>query len=98
MIGLTPNMAKALAAIRRLSSAGVAPSFDEIQAELGLGSKSGVHRLIHDLRERGAITFRPGQARSIRVLDDLEGLERHTSEHLRAIRARIDEILRGRAS
>lgn len=96
MIGLTSQQARCLGAIRKLSRGGVSPSYDDLKGELGLSSKGNVHRLVTDLKARGAITFKPGHARSIRILDDLEGLERHTTSHLVAMRALIDDILRGR--
>ena len=39
----------------RLNTTGVAPSFDEMKEALGLKSKSGIHRLISGLEERGFI-------------------------------------------
>ncbi len=47
---------------------GHAPSYDEMRAALGLASKSGVHRLVHALEERGAISVRQHRARAIEVL------------------------------
>lgn len=44
---------------------GVAPSFDEMKDHLGLQSKSGVHRLITALEERGVIRRLPHRARAI---------------------------------
>src|SRR4029078_13182608 len=41
--------------IRRLASNGIAPSFDERKDALNLRSKSGIHRLISGLEERGFI-------------------------------------------
>ncbi|HWK65370.1 MAG TPA: MarR family transcriptional regulator [Rhizobiaceae bacterium] len=46
----------------------VAPTFSEIADGIGLGSKSGVNRIINALAERGYITHMPGRARSIVVL------------------------------
>lgn len=46
------------------------PSFDEMRAALGLRSKSGVHRLVTGLRERGFIRSLPNRARCIEVLPD----------------------------
>jgi repressor LexA len=43
----------------------VAPSYDEIKDALGLASKSGVHRLVHGLKERGAIFMLDGRTRSM---------------------------------
>ncbi|MEQ8194414.1 MAG: repressor LexA, partial [Rhodospirillales bacterium] len=38
---------------RRIKQTGVSPSFDEMKQALGLRSKSGIHRLISGLEERG---------------------------------------------
>ncbi|HBU61508.1 MAG TPA: repressor LexA, partial [Oceanicaulis sp.] len=40
---------------KRLSEDGVSPSFDEMKEALNLASKSGVHRLVSALEERGFI-------------------------------------------
>ena len=42
-----------------------APSFEEIQAHLGLASKSGVHRLVTSVVERGWLVRLPNKARSL---------------------------------
>jgi repressor LexA len=47
---------------------GIAPSFDEMKDELGLRSKSGIHRLITGLEERGFIRRLAHRARAIEVL------------------------------
>jgi len=52
----------------RLSSGGVSPSFDEMKDALGLKSKSGVHRLINALEERGFIRRMANRARALEVL------------------------------
>ena len=46
----------------------LSPSFDEMRAALGLASKSGVHRLISALEERGYIRRLPNRARAIEIL------------------------------
>jgi repressor LexA len=53
---------------KRLSSDGVSPSFDEMKEALGLASKSGVHRLVSALEERGFIRRLPHRARALEVL------------------------------
>src|ERR1700754_4038131 len=53
---------------QRLSEAGVSPSFDEMKEALGLRSKSGIHRLISGLEERGFIRRLPHRARALEVL------------------------------
>ncbi len=52
----------------RLREAGVPPSFDEMKEALDLKSKSGVHRLILALEERGFIRRLPNRARALEVL------------------------------
>ena len=52
----------------RLKEAGVPPSFDEMKDALDLRSKSGIHRLIKALEERGFIKRLPNRARAIEVI------------------------------
>ncbi|MFO1034786.1 MAG: transcriptional repressor LexA [Hyphomicrobiales bacterium] len=53
---------------RRLKEEGVPPSFEEMKDALDLQSKSGVHRLIVALEERGFIRRMPNRARALEVL------------------------------
>ena len=52
----------------RLSEAGVSPSFEEMKEALDLKSKSGVHRLISALEERGFIKRLANRARALEVV------------------------------
>jgi repressor LexA len=52
----------------RLSRDGVSPSFDEMKEALGLKSKSGIHRLITGLEERGFIRRLAHRARALEVV------------------------------
>jgi repressor LexA len=52
----------------RLQETGVPPSFDEMKEALNLQSKSGVHRLIIALEERGFIRRLPHRARAIEIV------------------------------
>ena len=52
----------------RLNATGVATSFDEMKEALGLKSKSGIHRLISGLEERGFIRRLAHRARALEVL------------------------------
>jgi repressor LexA len=52
----------------RLKEAGVPPSFDEMKDALDLRSKSGIHRLIKALEERGFIRRLPNRARAVEVV------------------------------
>jgi repressor LexA len=47
---------------------GVAPTYDDMARAMGLKSKSGIHRLIHALIERGFVRTLPAHARAIEVL------------------------------
>ena len=61
---------------KELRKKGVSPSFDEMKDALGLKSKSGIHRLITGLEERGFIRRLPHRARAIEVLrlpDNMDG-------------------------
>lgn len=53
---------------QRLGETGVSPSFEEMKEALDLKSKSGVHRLISALEERGFIRRLPNRARALEVL------------------------------
>src|SRR5881398_41838 len=52
----------------RLDQGGISPSFDEMREALDLKSKSGVHRLISALEERGFIRRLPNRARALEVM------------------------------
>ncbi|MBI1366994.1 MAG: transcriptional repressor LexA [Alphaproteobacteria bacterium] len=52
----------------RIKETGVSPSFDEMKEALDLRSKSGIHRLITALEERGFIRRLPHRARALEVL------------------------------
>lgn len=53
---------------RRLNDTGVSPSFDEMKEALALKSKSGIHRLITSLEERGFLRRLAHKARALQVL------------------------------
>lgn len=56
----------------RLEETGISPSFEEMKEALELKSKSGVHRLISALEERGFIRRLPNRARALEVLKQPE--------------------------
>ena len=58
---------------KRIKAVGVPPSYDEMKDSLGLASKSGIHRLITALEERGFLRRLPNKARAIEVLKLPEG-------------------------
>lgn len=69
-MGLTKAQAELLRFIDQHISAndGIPPSFEEMKEAIGLKSKSGVHRLITALEERGKIARMPNRARAIEVV------------------------------
>ena len=52
----------------RIKESGVSPSFDEMKEALDLASKSGIHRLITALEERGFLRRLPHRARALEVI------------------------------
>ena len=53
---------------KRLRSSGISPSYEEMKESLNLKSKSGIHRLISALEERGFIRRLPHKARALEVI------------------------------
>ena len=53
---------------KKLRSSGVSPSYEEMKNSLNLKSKSGIHRLISALEERGFIRRLPHKARALEVI------------------------------
>lgn len=99
MSGITRQMADCLTVIDEMTVDGVPPSYAEIQAALGVSSKSRVFLLVRALEDRGHIRRIPDRARSIEIIhrapDDLTS--RLTSELLQ-MRKRIDAELTARAT
>ncbi|PID35518.1 MAG: repressor LexA [Rhodobacterales bacterium] len=60
---------------KRMQRDGVPPSFDEMKTALNLRSKSGIHRLITALEERGFIRKLPHRARAIEIVRLPEALD-----------------------
>ena len=66
--GLTKRQRDLLLFIRGyVSKTGYPPSYDEMKDALGLASKSGVHRMVLALEERGYIDRIPDRARAIQL-------------------------------
>ncbi|MCD1642534.1 transcriptional repressor LexA [Aurantimonas coralicida] len=59
----------------RVRETGVPPSFDEMKDALDLRSKSGIHRLITALEERGFIRRLPNRARALEILKLPESIQ-----------------------
>ena len=53
---------------KKLRASGVSPSYEEMKMSLNLKSKSGIHRLISALEERGFIRRLPHKARALEVI------------------------------
>lgn len=68
--GLTVKQADLLSFIRERAADGETPSFEEMKGALGLKSKSGIHRLIEALEERGYIVRAINRARAIVLVDN----------------------------
>lgn len=97
MMGLTIQQSATLHFIERyVAERDLAPTFEEIREHLGLASKSGVHRLLTGLEERGRVTWRRNTRRSIRLLNPDESLAQKSIEELRAELAAIQSELRRR--
>ncbi len=78
---LTRKQKELLLLIRdRVAADSVPPSFDEMKEALGLKSKSGIHRLISGLEERGFIKRLPHRARALEIVKLPEGFEAKTAK------------------
>ncbi|MBV8061626.1 MAG: transcriptional repressor LexA [Alphaproteobacteria bacterium] len=85
---LTRKQKDLLVLIRNhLDKDGVPPSFDEMKEALGLRSKSGIHRLITGLEERGFIKRLPHRARALEILKLPDGLDTGKKASSRAVPA-----------
>jgi repressor LexA len=80
---------------RRLEEGGVSPSFDEMKEALSLKSKSGIHRLITALEERGFIRRLPHRARALEVLKLPEGAGVAAADPAPAIRGFSPNVIPG---
>lgn len=79
--GLTKRQAELLSFIEGRLEEGSCPSFEEMREAAGLASKSGVHRLVTALVERGHLVRLPGRARALAIPG--EAGEAHSSKLLR---------------
>lgn len=73
----------------KMKDSDVAPSFDEMRVALGLKSKSGIHRLISALVERGYLERLPHRARALQVKRLPKELEEQTSQNTAPLSAAI---------
>ena len=84
----------------RLAKDGISPSFDEMKDALRLKSKSGIHRLISGLEERGFIRRLPNRARALEVVrlpeamgQKISGVVRKTAEGISAASQKIGQAV-----
>lgn len=68
----------------KMAEGDLAPSFDEMKEALGLKSKSGVHRLIEALVERGFLERLPNRARALNIRKLPEGYTPKAADHSEA--------------
>jgi SOS-response transcriptional repressor LexA len=69
MIGLTKRQADLLAFLTEYDAEhGISPKFEEMRLRLGIASKSGVHRLLGQLEERGHIRRLHHRHRAIEII------------------------------
>ncbi|HSR56482.1 MAG TPA: transcriptional repressor LexA, partial [Alphaproteobacteria bacterium] len=82
-----------------LGQNGVSPSFDEMKDALGLKSKSGIHRLITGLEERGFVRRLPHRARALEILrlPDSTASDTPASFDANVIKAEFNSAPRGAA-
>lgn len=72
MMGLTVRQAEVVAFVQdRIGRNGIAPSYEEIAAKLGVRSRGNVNRLVNELVERGALVRLPGKAKSLALPESI---------------------------
>jgi repressor LexA len=83
----------------RLRESGIPPSFDEMKDALQLASKSGIHRLITALEERGFIRRLPNRARALEILklpenmnDDTKGKKKFSPSVIEGTLGKKEEL------
>jgi repressor LexA len=92
---LTPKQYELLTYIdRHLKQTGFSPSFEDMKEALQLRSKSGIHRLILALEERGFISRRPNRARALEVLRLPENAAARTSAE-ESVQSFSPNVIRG---
>jgi repressor LexA len=67
--------------IKSIKTNKVSPSYEEMKVALGLNSKSGIHRLVTALEERGFIIRLHNKARAIKILKDSDGNQLQSNVH-----------------
>ena len=80
----------------RLKETGVPPSFDEMKVALDLKSKSGIHRLITALEERGFVRRLPHRARAMEIIKLPESMPQGVAARSRGFSPSVIEGSLGR--
>lgn len=89
---MTPRQRECLDAIKRLTVRGVGPTYEQLRVELGVSSKSNVHRLVSALVASGRLARTAHRDRSLRVLEPAGTPD--AAELRRALQALADEHAR----
>ena len=76
----------------RISETGITPSFEEMMKKARLKSKSGIHRLISALEERGFIKKLPFKARAIEILKLPNIKQKPSNDRVKAINTHVVEL------
>ena len=76
----------------RISQTGITPSFEEMMKKVRLKSKSGIHRLISALEERGFIKKLPFKARAIEILKLPNIKQKSLNDRVKAINTHVVEL------
>ena len=76
----------------RISRTGITPSFEEMMKKARLKSKSGIHRLISALEERGFIKKLPFKARAIEILKLPNIKQKPSNDRVKAINTHVVEL------
>jgi repressor LexA len=77
---------------KRLTEDDVPPSFEEMKQALGLKSKSGIHRLISALEERGFIERLPHRARALEILKLPESIKTPIFKATTSVSSKVQNI------
>lgn len=67
---MTPRQRQCIALIRELTVEGVPPTFEALREAMGLKSKSGVHRIVTSLRERGVLAQTPHRRQTLTIRNE----------------------------
>lgn len=101
--GLTPKMAECLEVVARLTVDNVPPTYDQIAQAMNISSKSGVLRMLTELKERGYVDWHPDRWRSLYIVGanadayTPAALHALTDAQLRDLANRVEAEIAGRA-